>query len=490
MKLSTLAGGAVAGASGNIEIAGITADSREVRPGYLFAALPGTKADGARFIPAAIQAGAVAVLCAPDVSVPESVAVLRDAEPRARLAKLAAAFYPGQPPTLTAVTGTNGKTSVVSFLYQIWHARGLGSASIGTLGVHADGNTEPLRHTTPDPVELHRILDGLSARGVTHCALEASSHGLAQHRLDGVRLAAAAFTNISRDHLDYHPDFESYFAAKMRLFADLLPVGAPAVIDVDRPEGARVAELARRRGLDVWTVGAAGDMLRFSTPEPHGFAQRVVVAFDGRSHDIMLPLVGGFQVANAMVAAGLAIATGSAPDAAFAALEHLQGARGRMELVARAPSGGGIFIDYAHTPDALESALRALRPFARGALAVVFGCGGNRDRGKRPEMGAIAQQLADRIYVTDDNPRDEDAAVIRQEIMSAAPGARDMPGRRAAIAEAITELGRDDVLLIAGKGHETGQIIAGRTYPFSDAEAVRETLRRDDSLSAPPVQHL
>lgn len=490
MKLSELARGAVHGASGDIDISGITADSREVRPGYVFAALPGTTTDGARFVPAALEAGAAAVLAAPDAHVPEGVAVIRDPEPRARLAKLAAAFYPGQPSTLTAVTGTNGKTSVAAFLYQIWRAQGLSAASVGTLGVDAAGETAPLRHTTPDPVELHRILDGLADRGISHCALEASSHGLAQHRLDAARLSAAAFTNISRDHLDYHPDFESYFTAKMRLFADLLPAGASAVIDIDRPEGAQVADLARARGLDVWTVGRAGAALGVSAPEPHGFGQRVDVSFHGRTYHVTLPLAGGFQVSNAMIAAGLALATGSDPRAVFAALEHLQGARGRMELVARAASGGGIFIDYAHTPDALASALRALRPFARGALAVAFGCGGNRDRGKRPEMGAIAQQLADRIYVTDDNPRDEDAAVIRQEIMAAASGARDIPGRRAAIAAAMAELGRDDVLLIAGKGHETGQIIAGRTYPFSDAETVHDILSRTASTIAPPAQSL
>ena len=490
MKLSMLTGGALDGVPGEIDITGITADSREVRPGYLFAALPGTKVDGAQFIPAAIAAGAVAVLCVPDAPVPDGVMALRDSEPRRRLAELAATFYPAQPPTLAAVTGTNGKTSVASFLWQIWRAQGLSAASIGTLGVHANGEMMPLRHTTPEPVELHGILDGLAGRGVSHCALEASSHGLAQHRLDGVRLAAAAFTNISRDHLDYHPDFESYFAAKMRLFDGLLPTGAPAVIDIDRPEGARVAELARGRGLDVWTVGHSGKAVRFGAPEPRGFGQRVAAAFDGRDYDITLPLAGGFQVSNAMIAAGLAIATGSQPATVFAALQRLQGARGRMELVARAPSGGGIFIDYAHTPDALASALHALRPFARGALALVFGCGGNRDRGKRPEMGAIAQQLADRIYVTDDNPRDEDSAVIRQEIIAAAPGARDLPGRLDAIAAAIAELARDDILLIAGKGHETGQIIGGRTFAFSDAQAVRDALHQHASANPPPVQSL
>ncbi len=487
MKLSELAGGVASGVSRDMDVTGLTADSRAIKPGDLFAALPGTKVDGAQFIPAAIAAGAVAVLAAPDAPVPNDVAAIRDAEPRRRLAQMAAKFYPCQPETLAAVTGTNGKTSVASFLYQIWRAQGFSAGSIGTLGVHVDGETSPLRHTTPEPVELHRILDCLAGEGVSHAALEASSHGLAQHRLDGARLSAAAFTNISRDHLDYHPDFESYFAAKMRLFDDVLPAGAPAVIDIDRPEGARVAEIARSRGRDVWTIGREGEAIRVSPPRPEGFAQRVDFTFDGARHSIRLPLAGSFQVCNAAVAAGLALATGSAPDAVFPALETLEGARGRMELAGHAPSGGGIFIDYAHTPDALESALRALRPFARGEVAVVFGCGGERDTGKRAEMGAIAQQLAERIYVTDDNPRGEDAAMIRQEIMRAAPSARDIPDRREAIAAAIAELGRDDVLLIAGKGHETGQIVKGRTFPFSDMEAVREVLDEHARADTPPL---
>ncbi|NBC88046.1 MAG: UDP-N-acetylmuramoyl-L-alanyl-D-glutamate--2,6-diaminopimelate ligase [Alphaproteobacteria bacterium] len=476
MKLSELAGGIPPGVSADIEIAGITADSRAVEPGYLFAALPGTEVDGAQFIPAAIAAGAVAVLAAPDAPVPDGVAVIRDPAPRRRLARMAANVFPRQPETLVAVTGTNGKTSVASFLYQIWCAQGFSAASIGTLGVHVSGETRPLRHTTPEPVELHRILDGLAGESVSHAALEASSHGLAQHRLDGARLSAAAFTNISRDHLDYHPDFESYFAAKMRLFEEVLPEGAPAVIDIDRPEGARVAELAKARGRHVWTVGHEGEAIRVSDPRPEGFGQRVEFVFDGTAYSLMLPLAGSFQVSNAAIAAGLALATGNAPEDVFPALETLEGARGRMELAGHAPSGGGIFIDYAHTPDALESALRALRPFAVGQVAVVFGCGGERDTGKRAEMGAIAQQLAERVYVTDDNPRGEDPAMIRQAIMRAASGARDIPDRREAIAAAIAELGRDDVLLIAGKGHETGQIVKGHTYPFSDLEAVREVL--------------
>ncbi|MFP4536913.1 MAG: UDP-N-acetylmuramoyl-L-alanyl-D-glutamate--2,6-diaminopimelate ligase [Dichotomicrobium sp.] len=490
MKLSKLAGAALPGVPHDIDITGITSDSRQVQPGHLFAALPGTKADGAGFIPAAVEAGAAAILAAPDAWVPDGVPVIRDPAPRRRLALMAAAFYPRQPATLAAVTGTNGKTSVASFLQQIWQAQRLRAASIGTLGVDTGDETWPLRHTTPDPVELHGILDRLAVGGISHAVLEASSHGLAQHRLDGVRLSAAAFTNISRDHLDYHPDFESYFAAKMRLFEEVLPPGAPAIVDIDRPEGTRVADIARRRGLDVWTVGHAGEAIRFSEPVPEGFAQRVDFAVAGTSYTVTLPLAGSFQVANAALAAGLALASGSAPEPVFAALESLQGANGRMELAGYAPSGGGIFIDYAHTPDALESALRALRPFAGGAVAVVFGCGGERDTGKRAEMGAIAQQLAERIYITDDNPRGEDAAMIRQEIMRAAPGARDIPERHNAIAAAIADLGRDDVLLIAGKGHETGQIVAGKTYPFSDFEAVRGVLQGYARAGAAPVQTL
>ena len=490
MKLSAVAGGVPSGVTGDVDITGITADSREVRPGYLFAALPGTRADGVQFIPAAIAAGAVGVLAAPDVPVPDGVPVIRDVAPRRRLALMAANFYPAQPDTLAAITGTNGKTSVASFLHQIWRAQGLSAASIGTLGVHVDGETRPLRHTTPEPVELHRILDGLAREGVRHAALEASSHGLAQHRLDGARLSAAAFTNISRDHLDYHPDFESYFAAKMRLFQDVLPAGAPAVIDVDRPEGVRVADLARARGLDVWTVGHSGEALHFAGPQPVGFGQRVAFVYQGATYQVTLPLAGTFQVSNAAIAAALALATGSTPEAVFSALEGLHGANGRMQLVGHAASGAGIFIDYAHTPDALESALRALRPFSGASVAVVFGCGGERDTGKRPAMGTIAQQLADRIYVTDDNPRGEDAAMIRQEIMRAAPAARECPGRREAIATAIAELGPDDVLLIAGKGHETGQVVNGHTYPFSDTEAVRTVLKRHARAGAAPVQPL
>ncbi len=476
MMLSELAGDAPSGVPRDIEILGITADSREVRPGFLFAALPGTRADGATFIPGAIASGAVAVLAHSQAAVPDGVPVIRDAAPRRRLALMAAAFYPRQPEVVTAVTGTNGKTSVASFVRQLWQSQGYRAASIGTLGVHADGETQPLRHTTPDPVALHRILDQLAGNGISHAVLEASSHGLAQQRLDGARLSAAAFTNISRDHLDYHPDFESYFAAKMRLFENVLPTGAPAVIDIDRPEGARVAEICRARGLQVWTVGHRDARISFTRPQPDGFGQHITFTFEGRHYPVTLPLAGAFQVSNAAIAAGLAIATGSQPESVFSGIGILKGADGRMELAGHAPSGGGIFIDYAHTPDALDSALTALRPFARGKVAVVFGCGGERDTGKRAEMGTIAQQRADRIYVTDDNPRGEDAAMIRQQIMRAAPDAVEIGDRRQAIAAAIGDLRGGDVLLIAGKGHETGQIIAGRTYPFSDQAAVREVL--------------
>jgi len=490
MKLSEFTGAAGQDVPGDPDISGLTADSREVKPGYLFAALPGATLDGARFVPDALHAGAAAVLTTPDAFVPDGVPVIRDPQPRRRLALLAAAFYARQPKVIAAVTGTNGKTSVALFLDQIWRAQGCNAASIGTLGVHTNSDTAPLRHTTPDPVELHGILDRLATRGVTHLAMEASSHGLAQHRLDGVRLTAAAFTNISRDHLDYHPDFESYFAAKMRLFENVLRGGAPAVVDIDRPEGARVAEIAKARGLEVWTIGHEGTAIGFSRPRPTGFGQRVEFLFAGARYSVTLPLAGSFQVSNAAIAAALALATGSEPKTVFNALGKLRGAPGRMELAGYAPSGGGIFIDYAHTPEALESALRALRPFVRGAVAVVFGCGGERDRGKRAEMGAIAQQLAERIYVTDDNPRSEDAAMIRREIMQGASGARDISDRREAIASAIADLGEDDVLLVAGKGHETGQIIAGHTYPFSDAQTVRELLQGYIGKKSQPVQTL
>jgi len=479
MTLGDLCGlPAPGGDSEALPIIGLTADSREVRPGYLFAALNGTKTNGTRFIADALARGATAILAGEDavIEVPEGVAVMRDANPRRRLALMAARFYAAQPEIAAAVTGTNGKTSVASFLRQIWEASGRAAASLGTTGIMCGGETEPLIHTTPDPVALHAKLADLAGRGVTHLALEASSHGLAQYRLDGVTLAAGAFTNISRDHLDYHPDFEDYFAAKMRLFAELLRPGQPAVIDVDSEGGERAAGLARARGLNVMTVGHQGATLRLEASERDGFGQRLSIVFDGKPRRVFIPLAGDFQAANVLVALGLAIATGVEADEAFAAGERLTGAKGRLECVAHAPSGGPIFIDYAHTPAALENAIAALRPYVKGKLHVVFGAGGDRDKGKRPEMGAIAARLADRVYVTDDNPRSEDAASIRAEILAAAPGAVEIGDRHEAIAAAMEAMSAGDLLLIAGKGHETGQIIGPVTIPYSDHEAVAALL--------------
>jgi len=484
MKLSDLiaAAGAPADHWRDADITGLAADSREVRPGFLFAALPGTMVDGTRFIPQAIDNGAAAIIATDTAQTGDTgtVPLIRSDKPRRMLALMAARFYPRQPATIAAVTGTNGKTSVAAFLQQIWQAQGLAAASLGTLGIVTASGTQTLRHTTPDPVEVHLRLDRLAASGISHLALEASSHGLAQFRLDGVRLSAGAFTNISRDHLDYHPTFEDYLAQKMRLFGELLPAGAPAVIDADTAEGVDVVALARDRGLAVMTVGENGDMLRLAAREPRRFGQDIAVAAGGRLYKLHVPLMGDFQVSNALVAAALAIATGIDTDAALGALEGLRGAEGRLERVATTADGASIFVDYAHTPDALENALRALRACAGGRLNVVFGCGGDRDRGKRAQMGAVAARGADAVYVTDDNPRSEDPAAIRAEIMVAAPDAREIDDRAAAIRCAINDLEAGDLLLVAGKGHETGQDLGDRIIPFKDHDVVRGVLAQGE----------
>lgn len=476
---AALAGIDIAGIDvAGIDIAGLTADSRAVRPGFLFAALSGVKADGVRYIPDALARGAAAILAHEDAAIgPETgIPVIRDANPRRRFALMAAKFWGRQPEVCAAVTGTNGKTSVVSFLRQLWQAQGLTAASLGTIGAVTSVGVLPAGHTTPEPAALHQLLAELAQKGVTHLALEASSHGLAQYRADGVRLAAAAFTNISRDHLDYHPDFESYFAAKLRLFTELAPPGAAAVADMDRREGGRVAQAASRRGLKVMSVGRRGETLRLAASERDGFAQRLTLIYQGKAFAVRLPLAGDFQASNAMAAAALALATGGEAESIFAGLEDLQGAQGRLEFAGATISGAPVFIDYAHTPDALANALTALRPYAAGRLHAVFGCGGDRDRGKRAQMGAVAQDLADTVYITDDNPRGEDPAQIRAAILAAAPGAAEIAERADAIAAAIAALKPGDVLLIAGKGHETGQIIGGKIIPFSDHAAVRAAL--------------
>jgi UDP-N-acetylmuramoyl-L-alanyl-D-glutamate--2,6-diaminopimelate ligase len=458
-------------------VSGISADSRAVKPGFLFAAIPGTKADGLAYLPQAIAAGAAAVMAerAPSAPLPHDVALVNVPDVRRGLALAAAKFYPCQPATIAVVTGTSGKTSVAAFTRQIWAALGHAAASIGTIGVVTPAGEVYGSLTTPDPVELHRVVDRIAGEGVTHLALEASSHGLDQHRLDGLRVGIASFTNISRDHLDYHGTLEAYLKAKLILFERLVAADGTAVIEADHEFATEVVDAAHRRGLRVIAVGRAARGIRLVDCTVDGFSQLLLIEHDGMRHRVRLPLVGAFQVENALVAAGQAIAGGGAPAAVFAALEGLVGAKGRLELVGR-KSGAPIFVDYAHKPDALAKALDALRPYVSHRLVVVFGAGGDRDAGKRPLMGAIAAEKADRVIVTDDNPRSEDPTAIRAAILRGAPGAGEIGDRDAAIRHAVADLEAGDVLLIAGKGHETGQIIGPKTLPFSDHEAVRNAL--------------
>ncbi len=465
-------------AAAALEVCGLAVDSRTVRPGDLFFALAGVKTDGAKFVAQAIEAGAVAVAGDHLPSDETRVPLLRVANPRRALALAAARFYPRQPATIAAVTGTSGKTSVAAFTRQIWERQGLASASIGTIGLVTPQRTVYGSLTTPDPIALHRMIDEISGEGISHLALEASSHGLDQHRLDGLRISAGGFTNLSRDHMDYHPDVAHYLAAKLRLFRNLVMPGGAAVISADHDCSAEAIAAAKSRGLRLISIGRNGDPhdgIRLQATAIDGFAQRLTITHQGRNHDILLPLVGQFQIENALVAAGLAIGTGSDPLTVFDALTQLEGAKGRLELVGQR-SGAPIFVDYAHKPDALAKALQALRPYAKGRLVVVIGAGGDRDAGKRPLMGAIAAEHADRVIVTDDNPRSEDPAAIRAAILAAAPGAAEIGDREKAIRAAIAELQPGDALLIAGKGHETGQIIGDRLVPFSDHEAVAAAL--------------
>ena len=465
------------GAPAGVRISGITADSRKAEAGFAFFAIAGAKADGAKYAKDAAARGAVAVIGEgerpADIS-PQTIYV-RVPDVRRALALCAAKLFPGQPGTIVAVTGTNGKTSVASFVRQIWSALGKQAASVGTIGLVSPSGETAGSLTTPDPVALHQLLDRLAREGVTHMAMEASSHGLDQRRLDGVKLSAGAFTNLTRDHLDYHATLEDYRAAKMRLFETLLPAGAAAVADMDEEGAEGVATIAKQRGLRFFGVGRAGNDLKLLSATIDGFAQRLEVQVEGKKHSLKLPLVGGFQISNALVATGLAIATGGEPKAVLATLENLKGAAGRLEL-AGSKDGAPIFIDYAHTPDALEKALAALRPYVRGSLVVVFGAGGDRDPGKRPLMGAAAAKGADRVIVTDDNPRSEDPSAIRAAILQSAPGAAEIGDRTQAIHDAVASLKSGDVLLVAGKGHETGQILRDRTLPYTDHAAVKAAL--------------
>jgi UDP-N-acetylmuramoyl-L-alanyl-D-glutamate--2,6-diaminopimelate ligase len=473
-----LSGDAVMDArAGEAAVSGLAADSRAVKPGDVFFALAGSKTDGARFIDQAIASGAVAVVCEKPPASDRRVPFIAVPNPRRALALAAAKFFPRQPATIAAVTGTSGKTSVAAFTRQIWQRLGHTAASIGTIGLVSPKRTVYGSLTTPDPIALHRQLDEIARDGVTHLALEASSHGLDQHRLDGIRIRAGAFTNLTRDHMDYHPDVAHYLDAKLRLFRDLVPAGGAAIISADHDVSRDVIEAARSRQLRVITVGhkGDGDGIRLTRAAIDGFGQQLSLEHGGRTHKLRLPLVGEFQIENALVAAGLAIATGSDADQVFAALEHLEGARGRLERVGER-NGAPIFVDYAHKPDALAKALQALRPYAKRRLVVVFGAGGDRDAGKRPLMGEIATACADSVIVTDDNPRSENPAAIRAAILAAAKGAREIGDRAEAIRTAILGLQPGDALLIAGKGHETGQMIGDRTLPFSDHEAAAVAL--------------
>ena len=463
--------------AGAVEIGGITADSRAVKNGDLFVAMAGAKADGLRFVDPAVKAGAAAVMAERAPETPPGRAVFVKVENARRALALAAArFYPRQPKTIAAVTGTSGKTSVAAFTRQIWMTLGYESASIGTIGVVTPKREVYGSLTTPDPVALHKQLDELAGEGITHLAMEASSHGLDQHRLDGVRVAAAGFTNLSRDHMDYHPTIEAYLAAKLRLFEALVVDGGAAVIDVDHEHADVVVAAARKRRLKLLTVGTKGEGIKLVSTSIDGFAQALTLEHAGKRYDVNLPLVGAFQIENALVASGLVIGTGGDPAQVFASLAHLKGAPGRLDFAGER-NGAPIFVDYAHKPDALAKALEALRPYVKSKLVVVFGCGGDRDQGKRPLMGAIAAEMADRVIVTDDNPRSENPASIRAAILKASPGAVEIGDRREAIHSAISGLQRGDVLLVAGKGHETGQIVGDRVLPFSDHEAVETALK-------------
>ncbi|MGV8985045.1 MAG: UDP-N-acetylmuramoyl-L-alanyl-D-glutamate--2,6-diaminopimelate ligase [Cypionkella sp.] len=478
-KLSTL--GLSARAGRDPVLTGLTSDSRAVRPGYLFAALPGSAVHGASFIPAAVAAGASAILTdslgaglaagaleAAPGSRPVALVVAED--PREALARAAALWFGAQPETMVAVTGTNGKTSTATFCRQIWMHLGHAAINIGTTGVEGAWEA-PSAHTTPDPITLHRMLAAAAEAGVTHAAMEASSHGLDQRRMDGVRLKAAGFTNFTQDHLDYHKTFEAYFAAKAGLFTRILPPESTAVVNLNDAKGAELAAIARRKGQGLITVGHAPEAdLRILGQRFDATGQDLRLSYRGVTYQSRLNLIGGFQAENVTLAAALVIAAGEPPGDVFAALPYLTGVRGRMQLAATRKNGASVFVDYAHTPDALATALTALRPHVMGRVVVVFGAGGDRDRGKRPLMGLAASQHADVLFVTDDNPRSEDPALIRAAILQACPEATEVGDRAEAILRGVDALGPGDALLVAGKGHETGQVIKGDIYPFDDVE--------------------
>lgn len=480
---------------------GVTQDSRAVKNGYLYAAFPGKKVDGRDYIADAIMHGAKIILVPEDKNTPslhglsvqsmdevdythkacnDEPVIISSPNPRKAFAHIVAGFYAQQPTRIVAVTGTNGKTSIVHFAQQLWEKAGLKASSLGTL----QGGM-----TTPSPAHLHANLADLNAAGVTHLALEASSHGLDQYRLDGVEIKAAGFTNLSRDHLDYHKDMEEYFTAKARLFSEVMKPGGTAVLNADTPEGQKLAEISKSAGHTIWTYGFKGKDLKIISCEPVGQGQKLTLEIFGKHYDLTLPLVGKFQAMNALCALGLVLAEkGRDQDQLVKFLESLKGAPGRLQFVGGHPKNAAVYVDYAHTPDALENVLNALRPHTHGKLICVFGCGGDRDKGKRPVMGEIAAKLADQAIVTDDNPRGEDPSSIRAAILQGAKTATEIADRRKAIQHTISNLEKGDVLLVAGKGHEQGQIFADRTDPFDDVTEVQTAIR---NLSQPqhPMRH-
>lgn len=479
MQLNDLIGGharIVQAGPGALGITGLALDSRGVAAGNLFAALPGAKVDGLSFVPAAIAAGAVAILVGAGQrpTVPAHVALIEAEHPRLALAKIAARFYGRQPKNIVAVTGTSGKTSTTVFARQLWSLLGHRAASLGTIGLIGPDVRYPESLTTPDPLKLHQLLAELAEKDIDHLAMEASSHGLDQFRLDGVEVSAAAFTNLTRDHLDYHLTMDAYLTAKLRLFAELLPAGGAAVINADIAESEKILAVAKARHHRVITFGRKSGDLRILNQQPLATGQQLALSVFGERYDATFSVAGLFQAENLLAAMGLVIGEGEEPRMVLRMVDRLTGVHGRIERVATTPSGAAVYVDYAHKPAGLDAVLSTLRPHTTGRLVVVFGCGGDRDKGKRPEMGALAARMADRVIVTDDNPRSEEPAQIRREILAAAPGAVEIGDRAAAIRAAMQDLKTGDLLVIAGKGHETYQIVGDKKFDFDDSEVARQ----------------
>ena len=468
MRLSELAG-----VPDEVEVNGFAIDHRKVAPGTVFGAFPGSRFNGEDFIPEAVTRGAVAVVARPAAPVAGAVH-LTHPEPRRRFAELAAKFFAPYPEVVVAVTGTNGKTSTVEMTRQLWRMAGHRSASVGTLGVTTADDQVKTGLTTPDIVTFLHNMAGMKRMGISHVAFEASSHGLDQYRSEGLPVRTAAFTNFSRDHLDYHPDMDAYFAAKMRLFDEVVEEGGTAVVWTGDPKSAEVIEHVRRRALKLLTVGPGGETIDLRSRVPSPLGQTLVLGYGGKEWRLNLPLIGAYQAANVLVAAGLVLATGGNWEQTFAGMGRLSPVRGRLERAVITRAGAPVYVDYAHTADALEAAIAALRPHVEGRLITLFGAGGDRDQGKRPEMGAVAARTSDLVIVTDDNPRNEDPAKIRREVLAGAPGACEIGGRRQAIAAALAEARTGDIVLLAGKGHETGQIVGDQLLPFDDAQVARE----------------